>query len=178
MIEFSLLLLDTWLIGTGAQFFKYIQSREASNWKECFIEGLAHTLMGRNSAAFHIPFLPSFLLTIYQKVSLAPSIFVTFFLLVWHNSWQKWLKEDRVYLDSQSKGMRSFAVGGRHGRASKRCLVTATVRKQRTRDTDAQLALFFLFRSAHGMGPFSVRGGHSSTINLNPLINMPRKLFP
>lgn len=101
-----------------------------------------------------------------------------FFLLVWHNSWQKWLKEDRVYLDSQSKGMRSFAVGGRHGRASKRCLVTATVRKQRTRDTDAQLALFFLFRSAHGMGPFSVRGGHSSTINLNPLINMPRKLFP
>lgn len=111
MIEFSLLLLDTWLIGTGAQFFKYIQSREASNWKECFIEGLAHTLKGRKSAACHIPFLPSFLLTIYQKASLVPSIFIIFFLLVWQNSWQKWLKEDRVYLDSQFKGMRSFAAG-------------------------------------------------------------------
>lgn len=31
--------------------------------------------------------------------------------------------------------------------------------------------------SAHGMGPFSVREGHSSTINLNSLINMPRELF-
>lgn len=112
MIEFSLLLLDTWLIGTGALFFKCIQSREASNWKECFIEGLAHTVKDRNSATCHIPFLLSFLPSRHLPKGVISSLCIHyFFYLVWPNSWQKWLKEDRVYLDSQSKGMCSFAAG-------------------------------------------------------------------
>lgn len=134
-------------------------------------------MKGRKSAACHIPFLPSFLLTIYQKASLVPSIFIIFFYWCDKIFGKSDLRKTGFIWTLSSKGCPPLQQG-RHGRASKRCLVTATVRKQRTRDTDAQLALFFLFRSAHGMGPLSVRGGHSSTINLNPLINMPRELFP